>query len=80
MPGGEEWRQVVCDEHVTIDLIKNIQHAMGRADSEFASMEKDGIYDEKFKKKLQQFQRENNLPECGLNLETLKVLNLKDIN
>ncbi len=70
------WREVICDEDITISLITDIQNALRKAGFYSYNNTNTPILDSKTKASLKTFQRENQLPIGYLNLETLNYLGI----
>ena len=72
--GGTDWREVICDNEVTADLIRQIQGAL--RDGGYDSGSIDNIIGTKTKAALVAFQRDNGLPIGNLNIETMDALGI----
>lgn len=70
--GGTEWREVVCADDVTDDLIKKIKLSLKKLG--YNTILQKLTYDDNLKFELTQFQKDNYLPIGNLDFETLKAL------
>lgn len=70
--GHTEWREVLCSEDLSQIVISQIKNLL-KAEGYFVGGPPDQI-DKETKESLVQFQRDNNLPICSLDIETLDLL------
>jgi hypothetical protein len=70
--GYQVWRAVICAEDFTSDIIKKIQKAL--ANKGYQPGPVDGIMGAKTKAELFKFQKDENLPNGNLSIETLEKL------
>lgn len=74
-PGGfTEWREVVCDERITGQSIRQIQEALKKAGYDPGSI--DGSMGNRTKNALMQFQQDKGLPVGNLDVETMRALGI----
>jgi len=73
--GYQEWREVLCEQDITSDKIKNIQLALIREGYDPGPA--DNVMGAKTKDALMKFQADKGLPSGNLNMETLNALGVK---
>jgi hypothetical protein len=73
--GYQEWREVLCQQDITSDKVKNIQLALIREGYDPGPA--DNVMGSKTKDALLKFQNDKGLPTGNLNIETLNSLGVK---
>lgn len=80
-PGGfTEWKEVLCNENITPDLIRKIRAELkkrGYVDPSADITSNRIVFDSKLKGLLTKFQKDNGLPIGNLDLETLTALDIE---
>ena len=77
-PGGfTEWKEVVCDADITVDLYRRVQQALLDRGYDIGSAGVDGKVGASTKAALVKFQKDNGLPIGSLDFETLRALGVK---
>jgi peptidoglycan hydrolase-like protein with peptidoglycan-binding domain len=69
-----DWVEILCESKVTIERIRAIQMALKQKGYNPGPI--DNVLDRQTKTALLQFQKDDNLPQGNLNLETLKALGI----
>lgn len=75
--GTIEWIEVICESDLTEELIYNVQMALLEQGYFVGESGADGILNSETKSVLRRFQRNNELPGCELDFETLEALNIR---
>ena len=75
--GFTEWREVVCDDLVTEELVRSVQNALIARGYELPQFGADNNFGAETKAALVKFQRDNNLPIGQLDYETLAALGIR---
>lgn len=70
-----EWRPVLCETNVSPEAISSIQKALGERGYETGA--KPGVIDTEMFSAIESFQKDENLPQGGLTLSTIKALGLE---
>jgi hypothetical protein len=70
-----EWRPVLCETNVSTEAISSIQKALGERGYEMGSQP--GVIDQDMFNAIEKFQKDENLPQGGLTLSTIKALGLE---
>ena len=77
-PGGyTEWREVVCDEDISRDLVRRVQQALISRGYNVGNAGADNRMGAQTKSALVKFQEDNGLPVGQLDYETLRALGIK---
>jgi len=77
-PGGfSEWREVVCADNITSDLVRRVQSALISRGYNVGDSGADNQLGAATKAALVKFQRDNGLPVGQLDFETLKALGVR---
>ena len=69
-----DWVEILCESKVTIERIRAIQMALKQKGYNPGPI--DSVLSRQTKTTLLQFQKNDNLPQSNLNLETLKALGI----
>lgn len=72
--GYTEWLEVVCEADVSPALYEKIQAAL--LEEGYEVTDKSGTFGKSSKKALKQYQKDYDLPQGGLNIETMKTLGI----
>jgi len=75
--GFTEWREVVCQENITSDLVRRVQNALISRGYEVGAAGADNQLGAATKAALVKFQKDNGLPIGQLDFETLKALGVR---
>lgn len=73
--GYQEWKEVMCEQDVTDNKVKQIQEALKREGYDPGPI--DNVMGGKTKEALAKFQQDKGLPQGNLNIETLNALGVK---
>ncbi len=73
--GFNEWREVVCADDITTNLVQRVQSALNSRGYDVGPA--DGVNGAKTKSALARFQKDNGLPVGNFNFETLRALGIK---
>ena len=73
--GYQDWREVLCQDQLTSDRIKQIQMAL--KENGYNPGPADNIFGQQTKDALLQYQIDNELPQGNLNMETLRALGVE---
>jgi hypothetical protein len=73
--GYQDWREVLCQDQLTTDRIKQIQRAL--KENGYNPGPIDNIFGQQTKDALLQYQIDNELPQGNLNMETLQALGVE---
>lgn len=73
--GYQEWKEVMCEQDVTDNKVKQIQEALKREGYDPGPI--DNVMGGKTKEALAKFQQDKGLPQGNLNMETLNALGVK---
>jgi hypothetical protein len=73
--GFSEWREVVCNDGVTVSLVRQVQRAL--RERGYDPGPDDNVMGSQTKSALVKFQKDKGLPSGNLNIETLNALGVK---
>lgn len=76
--GVTEWREVVCGDNITINLVRRVQTALMQQGYDVGNNGANNILGSETKAALVKFQRDNGLPVGQLDFETLKSLGIRN--
>ena len=76
--GFTDWREVVCENNITKSLILKVQTRLEQNGFNIGVMGPTADLDFVTRKILSDYQRANELPVGGLNIETLESLDVRD--
>jgi len=71
-----EWRPVLCETNVSSEAISSIQNALTERGYEIGKASP-GVIDQEMFNAIEKFQQDENLPQGGLTLSTIKALGLE---
>lgn len=74
--GFTEWREVVCSDKITSDLVRHVHDSLLKAGYDTGTDWTDNVIGKETKAALVNFQRDNDLPVGQLDIETLKVMGI----
>ena len=75
--GFTEWREVVCGDDITADLVRRVQSALISRGYDVGNAGADNVLGAATKAALVKFQRDNGLPVGQMDFETLKALGVR---
>ena len=75
--GFTDWREVVCDSEITVELIRSVQKALIARGYNVGPAGADNKIGKDTKDALMKYQKDNNLPVGQLDIETLKSLGVR---
>lgn len=76
--GFTEWREVVCGDNISADLVRRVQNALLKNGYNVGKDGANNVLGAETKTALVKYQRDNGLPVGQLDFETLKSLGVRD--